>query len=407
VSLVNFVVAATIVSLALYATQFAVFASALTWRRWRHAPRRQTDRGRGTYAPRVSVLKPLAGVDDDLDENLESFSRIDYPSFEILIGVASASDPAYAAARRFISDHPRIDARLILTDPNAAMNPKVAQLIELDRMATGEISVISDSNVRVVPDYLWSLVSELADEHVGIVTNLFSGNGERTLGAALENLQLCAATTPGLAAIDVVSRAPFTVGKSMAVRRRDLERLGGFQAVGHVLAEDFVLGRRFLDAGLGLRTSFHVVENRNVDCTVARTFDRHTRWAKMRRSLKPKTFAAEPVMTPITVATVALLVAPCHTTAALLVGIATFQTACAMLSVRLLRGRSLAWWYAPLEVVRSYLVLLAWLSAWASNRIAWRGHPFLLRKGSVIVPVTGSGEGGPGEPSAGHGRLAA
>jgi ceramide glucosyltransferase len=290
----------------------------------------------------------------------------------------------------------------VLTDPNGAVNPKVAQLIDLDRAATGEIGVISDSNVRVTPDYLWSLVSEFADERVGIVTNLFSGNGERTLGAALENLQLCAATTPGIAAVDVVSNAPFTVGKSMALRRRDLAQLGGFQAVGHVLAEDFVLGRRFLDAGRAARTSFYVVENRNVECTVARTFDRHARWAKMRRSLKPKTFAAELVMTPIVVATIALLVAPCEVTLALLAGIAVFQTACAMLSVRLLRGKSLAWWYAPLEVVRSYLALFAWLAAWASNRIAWRGHPFLLRKGSVITPISG-----PGEPSAGHGRLAA
>jgi ceramide glucosyltransferase len=404
VSLVNFVVAATIVSLALYATQFLVFASAFLWRR-RHPKRFERAQAQ---APRVSVLKPLAGVDDDLEENLASFARLDYPSFEILLGAASASDPAFGAARRFIADHPELDARLVVTDPNAAMNPKVAQLIDLDRAATGEVCVISDSNVRVAPGYLWSLVSELRDEHVGIVTNLFAGNGERTLGAALENLQLCAATTPGLAAVDVVSNAPFTVGKSMALRRRDLARLGGFEAVGHVLAEDFVLGRKVLEAGLAARTSFHVVENRNVDGTVGRTFDRHTRWAKMRRSLRPKTFAAEMIMTPIAVATVALLLAPCKATAALLAGIACFQTACAMLSVRLLRGRSLAWWYAPLEVVRSYLVLLAWMAAWANNRIAWRGHPFLLRRGSVIVPITaGGGERGSGEQSAGHGRLAA
>jgi ceramide glucosyltransferase len=283
------------------------------------------------------------------------------------------------------------------------MNPKVAQLIGLDRVATGEVCVISDSNVRVGTGYLWSLVSEFADERVGMVTSLFAGTGERTLGAALENLQLCAATTPGLAALDTVSRSPFTVGKSMAVKRRDLARLGGFHAVGHVLAEDFALGRRFLDAGLMARTSFELVENRNVDCTVARTLERHTRWAKMRRSLRPKTFAAELVMTPLAVATIAVVVAPGKTTAAALAAVAALQTACAMLSVRLLRGRSLAWWYAPLEVVRSYVTFLSWLSAWGSNRIAWRGHPFMLRRGSVIVPVGR----GPGEPTPGHGRLAA
>jgi ceramide glucosyltransferase len=223
---------------------------------------------------------------------------------------------------------------------------------------------------------------------VGIVASLFAGTGERTLGAALENLQLCAATAPGLAALDAVTNAPFTVGKSMAVRRRDLALLGGFQPVGNVLAEDFVLGRRFLEAGLRAKTSFEVVENRNVGCTMARTIERHTRWAKMRRSLKPVMFAVEPVLTPTVVASGALLVAPCRLTAVLLAIIVVVQTACALLAVRLLRGRSLAWWYAPLEVVRSYVTLISWSSAWVSNRIAWRGHPFVLRRGSVISPVS-------------------
>jgi len=396
VSLVNFVVAATTASLMLYMTVLALFARSLLKRRGSRA--RDVHR-----APRVTVFKPLAGTDDDLEDNLESFARIDYPSFEILFGVASATDPAFGFVRRFIANHPKLDARLVVTDPHAAMNPKVAQLIGLERLATGEVCVISDSNVRVAPTYLWSLVAELADERVGIVTSLFAGTGERTLGAALENLQLCAATAPGLAALDAVSRAPFTVGKSMAVRRRDLAVLGGFQPVGHVLAEDFLLGRRFLDAGLLARTSFEIVENRNVACSIGRTLERHTRWAKMRRSLKPALFVGEPALTPIIVASAALVVAPGKTTAALLVGVALVQTACALLACRLLRGRSLAWWYAPLEVVRSYLTLVSWLSAWGSSRIAWRGHPFVLRKGSIIVPV----HRGSRERSADHGGLPA
>jgi ceramide glucosyltransferase len=400
VSLVNLLVAATTASLALYVTMLALFARALTKRRGARAP--QIDR-----APRVTLFKPLAGSDDDLDGNLESFARIDYPSFEILFGVASPSDPAFAAVRRFIVKHPRLDARLVVTDPHAAMNPKVAQLIGLEGLATGEVCVISDSNVRVAPTYLWSLVAELADERVGIVTSLFAGTGERTLGAALENLQLCAATAPGLAALAAVSRAPFTVGKSMAVRRRDLAVLGGFRPVGHVLAEDFVLGRRFLDAGLLAKTSFEVVENRNVVCSIARTIERHTRWAKMRRSLKPAMFVAEPVLTPIVVATVALALAPSKSTAALLAGVALVQTACALLAVRLLRGQSLAWWYAPLEVVRSYVTLLSWISAWASNRIAWRGHPFILRSGSVIVPAPRGARERARAHGGGHGGLPA
>jgi ceramide glucosyltransferase len=359
---------------------WALFARAM----FRRRDNAQPDMGR---APRVTIFKPLAGCDDDLEENLESFAHVDYPSFEILFGVADASDPAFRVARRFVARHPRLDARVVLTDPHAATNPKVSQLVSLQRVATGEVFVISDSNVRVRSTYLWSLVAELADERVGIVASLFAGTGERTLGAALENLQLCAATAPGLAAMDAVSSRPLTVGKSMAVRRRDLVRLGGFHPVGHVLAEDHVLGRRFLAAGFLARTSLDVVDNHNVSCSLARTIERHTRWAKMRRSLSLSAFVTEPILTPIVVASVGVLVAPCKLTAAALVVVCLAQTVCALVAVRLLRGHGLAWWYAPLEIVRSYVTLLCWVRACMSRRIAWRGHPFILGRGSVIVPV--------------------
>jgi ceramide glucosyltransferase len=380
VSLAHIAVALTAASFVLYATMMALFARAMVKRR-AHAFR-QVDR-----APRVTIFKPLAGCDDDLDDNLESFARIDYPAFEILCGVADPSDAAFGVARRFAARHPRIRTRVVITDPDAAINPKVAQLIGLERLATGEVYVISDSNVRVKPHYLWSLAAELADDRVGLVTSLFAGTGERTLGAALENLQLCASTAPGLAAMNAVSASPFTVGKSMAMRRRDLVRLGGFAPVGNVLAEDYVLGRRFADAGFVARTSMDEVENRNVACSVARTIERHTRWAKLRRSLSPAGFAVEPMLTPIVVASLGAGIAPSKLTMAALAIVCIAQTVGALVAVRLARGRALAWWYAPLEVARSYLTLLCWLRACASRRIAWRGHPFALLRGSVIVPV--------------------
>jgi ceramide glucosyltransferase len=388
----------TAVSLALHAATMGVFLRAMVRRRARPTP----DLAR---APRVTIFKPLAGQDDDLEANLESFAALDYPSFEVLLGVASPSDPAYAVARRFVARHartartgPALGARVVITDPDAAVNPKVAQLIGLERSATGEVYVISDSNVRVGPAYLWSLVAELSDERVGLVTSLFAGAGERTLGAALENLQLCASTAPNYVAANAVTSRPLTVGKSMAMRRRDLARLGGFVPVGDVLAEDYALGRRFLDAGFLVRTSLDTVENRNVACSVMRTLERHTRWAKLRRALLPSGFAVEPVLTPVIVASIGALLAPDRLTAGALALACLVQTASALLAVRILRGRWLAWWYSPLEVVRSYVMLLCWLRAVVSRRIDWRGHAFTLTRGSVIVrePASDRSAGRPG-----------
>lgn len=390
-------VALTAASLGLYLTMMFLFARGLVARaRGRTAIREHA------RAPRVTIFKPLAGTDDDLEANLESFARIDYPSFEILFGVASTDDPAFAQARRFVARHPRLEARVIVTDPDAATNPKVAQLVGLERVATGEVYVVSDSNVRVRPGYLWSLVGELSGEDVGMVTSVFAGTGEQTLGAALENLQICAHTSPGLVALDAVSDKPLTVGKSMAIRRRDLARLGGFLPVGGVLAEDYALGRRFFAAGLRARTSLDAVENRNVGCSVRRTLERHTRWSKMRRSLSPVAFAVEPIMTPIVIASAGFAMAPDKVTAVLLGGACVVQTAAAQIAVRALRGSWLSPRYLPLELVRSYVTLFCWARACMSRRIEWRGHAFTMRKGTEIVPVPA-----PSERGARRARLAA
>jgi ceramide glucosyltransferase len=338
-------------------------------------------------APRVTIFKPLAGADDDLELNLASFAALDYPEYEILLGLASATDPAFQIARRFALAHPA-RARIVFTDRDNAVNPKVAQLIDMDRKATGEIVVISDSNVRVERDYLWSLVRELEVPGVGLVTSIFVGSGEHTIGAALENLQLGAMNAPGIVATNALTPWPLTIGKSMAMRRRDLAKLGGFARFGSVLAEDQTMGRAFVEAGLGVRTSLDVVHNRNTSCSLRRTLERHTRWAKLRRSLNPVGFLFEPLLTPLTVAILVALVAQTQLALGIVALAAVAQTVVALSMVALLRGHGLAWKHAPLEIVRTVLLFGCWLAACASTRIQWRGHPFFLRRGSVIVPAT-------------------
>jgi len=110
----------------------------------------------------------------------------------------------------------------------------------------------------------------------------------------------------------------------------------------------------------------------------------------------------EPVLTPILVASLGCVVAPSKTTAMALAAICLLQTACALFAVKMVRGHGLAWWYAPLEIARSYLTLVCWLRAWAGRRITWRGHPFELGKGSAIVAVASQTE----RPAGRAGQLA-
>jgi ceramide glucosyltransferase len=363
-------------STALYLTMVSGFLVAM---------RRRTPARVPKNTPRVSILKPLAGRDDELDENLASFATLAYPDYEIVLGVASVEDGAYSVACKFVDGVGHERARLIVTDPDAATNPKVAQLVALEQAASGEVIVVSDSNVRVMPRYLDPLLAELSSPGVGAVSNLVAGTGERTLGAAMENLQLGAIIAPGIAASALVLGKTITLGKSMAMWRQPLQSIGGFACVAHVLSDDHMLGRAFERAGYKVCVSLWPVDNRNVDCSLERTIERHTRWAQTRRALAPVGFAFEPALSPVVIATLAYLASPTSLFCFALLSTAVVQIVCAVVTTRTLRGRALRWYWAPLEIVRSYLLFFCWLRALSSRRVFWRGHLVELIRDSAIV----------------------
>jgi ceramide glucosyltransferase len=381
---------ATAASAGLYVVMASGFLAAMARRGKPSADPPQVSRPQSrppAERPRVSILKPLAGIDDELEANLASFGELDYPEYEVLVGVASTEDPAYAIARRFVEKLGKPRARLLVTDPEEATNPKVAQLLSLERAATGAIVVISDSNVRVTPGYLDPLVAELSRPEVAVVSSVVAGTGEQTFGAALENLQLGALVAPGVVSSHFLTGRTITVGKSMAMRRDLLRSIGGFARVKSLLSEDHMLGRAFAEAGFKVSVSLQPVENRNVACSLRRTIERHTRWAKMRRSLAPLGFLLEPCLYPVVMATLACLILPTKTLCLAFLACVFLQTAGALVTTRVLRGNTPRWYWIPLEIIRSYLLFFCWLRACLSRRVSWRGHDFELARHSEIVPA--------------------
>ena len=78
--------------------------------------------------PPISILKPLAGVDEGLAENLRSFFEQEYPVFEILFAVRNGDDPAIAVVERLRHEYPAIASRLIVTGEPPYPNAKVYSL---------------------------------------------------------------------------------------------------------------------------------------------------------------------------------------------------------------------------------------------------------------------------------------
>jgi len=334
---------------------------------------------RSDELPAVSILKPLCGSDPDLERNLESFFLQDHPSFELLFGVTDPFDPAADVARTLAARHPRVPCRVVVHEGAGALNPKVDNLLGLLPAARHDLVLVSDSNVRAPTGYVRELATLYARDKPGLVTNLFAGVGEDSLGAALDNAHLCGFCAAGTA-LPTLLGDPLLVGKSALFSRRRLERLGGLRRLSDVLAEDFVMGKTFAHAGERVVVAPTVLENVTRAMTLKAMLARHLRWSMLRFRLRPLAAVLEPVASPLALLPVAWLV----------LGPWALVWAGVLLTIRDVGGwvalRGTARWYLPLLLspLRELLVLCAWAAAPFKQHVSWRGKRFRLGAGTLL-----------------------
>lgn len=284
----NAVAVAGLAGLAVSTLLYAVAAAEVRWLR-------RTERGHRVpgFAPPVSILKPLSGLDEGLEDNLTSFFRLQYSRYEVVFSFADASDPAYPIARRVADRHPRVPATFVFDARDAGGNAKVDRLAAAADRARHRLLLFSDGNVRVRPDFLSRAVSAFADPRVGLVSHLFRAAGAASVPSRVEALYLNGCLLPGTAAIAGVLKMPCVVGKSILVSRTALEVAGGFRALQNFLAEDYLIGREVRRAGYRVVLSADVVDTMEVRKTSRAVWDRHRRWAMMRRRLGGGLYLAE------------------------------------------------------------------------------------------------------------------
>ena len=355
-------------------------------------------RPRRLHAPDVSILKPLKGTDDGLEANLASLARQKYPGkLEILLAAADPADPALAVAQRVKRRFSDVDIRIVPGATGPGLNPKVANLIPLTEAARYDHLLVSDSNVRVNSDYLANTARELVDPQVGLVSNVLAGSGERTLGAALENLHLNTYIGAAVSCADLVFSHPCVIGKSMLMRREALESLGGWGSVADVLGEDYLLGQAFAQAGWGVVVSPQVITTVNQRWPVRRFVSRHLRWAQMRRWIAPGPYALEPLMNPVpwllAVGWLGLL-APSwlgieggtwSSWAVSAIGIKIGSDVLLSLRLRGTVPRRLTPLWIP---VKDTLALAIWALGWIVRTVQWRGNRWRIGPMSALSPLS-------------------
>ncbi|HEU4385723.1 MAG TPA: glycosyltransferase [Anaeromyxobacteraceae bacterium] len=339
-------------------------------------------------SPGISVLKPLCGVDDGLEENLACFAALDWRDYEVLLGVRDTADAAWpvalAAARRWPGRF-----RVLLQRGEPGWNPKVNQLVTLAREARHDILVVSDSNVRVAPGYLAEIAAYLELPEVGLVTHLIAGVGEQRLGSLFENLHLAGSIGPGVAAAKRILGRDLVVGKSMAMRRRDLAELGGFESAKDVLAEDYLIGVR-ISRELGKRVALAStpIENVSQGRRVGDFTARYRRWAVMQRQIAGgPAYLAMALLNPVPLALLACLVEP----GTIAVGAAAVLAAAKALldgaSARALRPGGFAWRQLLLSLLKDLCFAWAFARGLFEDEVVWRGNRLRVLAGSALEPA--------------------
>ena len=350
------------------------------------AAERQLSAPRTNVLPPVSILKPLKGTDPEMYASLRSHCVQNYPRYEILFGVSSADDPAVPLVKKLIAEFPDRAIRLVRCEKNLGANGKVSTLAQLAAVAAHEFFLVNDSDIRVEPDYLLKVMTELQGPGVGLVTCLYRGVPAPTLASALESLSISTDFMAGvLAARQIEGGLRFALGSTLAFRKRDLEAVGGFEAIADYLADDYELGRRIAERNLRVVLSESVVETYLPAYDVSSFLAHQLRWARTIRASRPSGYAGLLFTFTLPWAALTLILGrgTPWTWALLVIALGARGAVALVTAQRVLHDRAF-WRWAWLVPVRDFLAVLIWIGGLAGRKIIWRGEHFDLRDGKLV-----------------------
>jgi ceramide glucosyltransferase len=319
----------------------------------------------------VSVLKPVRGLDPAFREAILSHTLLQ-GEYEFLCGVNDPRDPALAVLSEFSR------ARVVKSTTQTP-NGKVGVLIDLAAVAHYPVLVVNDSDIRVEPDYLARVTAPLADPRVGLVTCLYRPMGD-TFAARFEGLGVSTDFAPSALVARLVGVDEFAMGSTLAFRREDLDRIGGFAAIADYLADDYQLGHRIHALGLKCVLSDVIVET-HLGGTWRGVWAHQLRWA---RTIRVSRFGGY-LGLPLTNATLWAAVAAAFGRGDLFVMLLVARLAMALTAGGLaMRSRDVLrlWWLVP---VRDLFAFAVWLVGLFGNSVTWRGRRLRLdREGRIV-----------------------
>ena len=349
---------------------------------------RERARALPKYAPPVSLLKPVRGVDFGSYENFSSFCQQDYPDYEILFAVNEESDPAMPLIHRLEAEFPARRIRLLVGAEQVGANRKVNKLIRLMSEAQHPILVLTDGDVRVGPHYLREVVAPFADANVGAVTSFYRGIAEPSIGAEMEAVGASSDFFAGVLVAQWKEGMTFALGASIVTTKEWVEKIGGFAAIADQHSDDYELGHRIARAGGEVLLSREAVWTMYPADGLRGFWEHQLRWARTVRLCRPWSYMGLIFTHGLPWCLLAAFVAA----SAGWMGVAVAYLA-AYLVLRLAMAWTVGVWGVGDKLLRQRLWLIpvrdaiyffVWLASFASKKITWGGEEYTMEKGQMV-----------------------
>ena len=374
----------------------SVFAGMALWAVPRYLRERRAAlaqlQARPGFTPPLTLLKPLHGAEPNLDAHLASFFEQDYPEYEILFCARTDKDAGLETARRVAARYSHIPARFCTTGEPPYINAKAASMELMESAARYDILVISDSDVRVTPDYLRAVALPFADARVGAITCPYRGvAAEGGLWARLEAVGMSVEMTAGVLVARMMEGMQFTLGPTMAFRRAAIRGMGGFKVTADYCADDFVLGNETYKLGQTVVLSHHAIDHMVINSSFAASMAHQVRWMKSTRFSRPKGHFGTSLTFSMPFGLLGLVAAcalghSCWGVAVLGWAVATRLALSLAVGRAVVRDTS---WFGLLVLypIRDFMGFCFWAASYTSSHILWRGRVFQLLPGGKMRAV--------------------
>jgi ceramide glucosyltransferase len=206
---------------------------------------------------------------------------------QIVFGLHDTADPAHAVVERLKRRFLDRDIAVVTDARLHGSNHKISNLINMMPHASHDVLVLADSDIIVGADYLQAVVAELARPDTGAVSVLYTAEGLTTVWSRFTAMDVSYRFLPNAIFGIASGLAHPCFGSTIALTRGTLTAIGGFEAFGDLLADDFEIGRAVRAKGLRIRYPALTIRHGCAETSLGDLMDQELRWARTIRTIDP------------------------------------------------------------------------------------------------------------------------